>query len=458
MASEDSDTVLLNDSSQPQQLASQPSRPPPPSRSSTLGVKKCWICICDSTEDDPDNPPVWRNPCSCSLTAHESCLLDWVADLENPRNRKRQPSPAKIQCPQCKSEIKVARPKSYVVEGVRAVDRAVGQLVLPGLGFSILGSIWAGAWVHGFYSVLLVFGREQAEEIFHRAELRRPLLQGYGLIPFNLIFARTNYADFVLPSGTLFLLASQLEGEFRIDWTIWPPLPSTVFACLPAARSAYNWCYEKAFGDLNRKWIAEVQPRQNERVEGQAENEADAANAEEEDAVDGGLVLQLEVNLGGGDDTGAEDRRAENANEDANGNDNQGQAEPGQADAQEAVNGDANGGVHQFLGPRGDEIVESSSNLGQTILGALAFPAVAAGMGELLRFVIPSSWMTNANFMNGRPGLLRHKWGRSVVGGCLFVVLKDAFVLYCRWKMAQSHRQRKIMDYDKATKQYKLNV
>lgn len=95
MTSEDSQTVFLDNpvssgnGEQPSE-ASRP-RPNPPSRSSTLGIKKCWICICDSTEDDPDNPPPWRSPCTCNLTAHETCLLDWVADLENPRSRRGGP-------------------------------------------------------------------------------------------------------------------------------------------------------------------------------------------------------------------------------------------------------------------------------------------------------------------------------------------------------------------------------
>ena len=436
MISEDSDTVLLNDPSQPDPSNATndqetPFRPPPLSRASTTGIKKCWICICDATEDDPNDPPVWRNPCSCSLTAHEACLLDWVADLENPKNRKRQTPPAKIECPQCKNEIKVTRPRSYVVEGVRAVDRAIEKLVLPGLGFSFLGTVWAGAWVHGFYSVLLVCGRDHAQEIFTRAATKRWMLQGYALVPFNLIFARTRYADYVLPTGTMFLGMTQLENGFAIDWTIWPPLPSTVFACLPVAGSAYNWVYEKAFGEMNRRWIAEVQPRQNERVEGQDANAADQANIFEQERI----VLELEVNIGAGD-AGPEPEQAANVEA----------ADDGPANAEADGN--------QLLGPRGDEIIESSSSIFRDVVGALAFPAVAAGMGELLSFALPAAWMSSANFYRGRPGLLRHKWGRTFVGGCVAIVLKDAFVLYCRWKMAQSHRQRSIMNFDKKTKKY----
>jgi len=43
--------------------------------------------------------------------------------------------------------------------------------------------------------------------------------------------------------------------------------------------------------------------------------------------------------------------------------------------------------------------------------------------------------------------LLREKWGRTVVGGCTFVVLKDAVVLYCKWRRARDWGRRKVRDY-----------
>ena len=462
MTSEDSQTVLLDGPKKESDPASAEttSRPSMPSRSSTFGVKKCWICIGDSTEDDPTDPPVWRSPCTCNLTAHEACLLDWVADLENPKNRRRNPPPTKILCPQCKSEIKIARPNNYIVSAVKHLDRGLGRLVLPGLGLSTLGMVYAGLSIHGFYSVLLVCGRAHAIQIFEEAQNHRGWLSGYCLIPLSLIFSRTQYADFVLPGGTLFLLATQLSEKFEIDITIWPPLPSTVFACLPALRTGYNFAYEKLFGELNRKWIQEVQPRQMERVDGQEGNLADMANDEElamEEAEDGGLVVQLEVNIGPQveDDIPPENQAGQDQ---ANADDHQQAGEGGQEGQQAQAEGAAaaNQNPNQILGQNQDQIIDASSGVGQTILGALIFPGVAAGMGGLLSYAIPASWMTSANWMNGRPGLLRHRWGRSVVGGCMFVVLKDALVLYCRWKLAQTHRQRKIMDYDKVAKKYTL--
>jgi hypothetical protein len=447
MTSEDSDTVLLEHTSKPTESIPTPSaRPAPPTRQSTAGTKKCWICICDSTEDDPAKPPKWRSPCGCNLTAHEDCLLDWVADLENPTNRKRNPPPSKILCPQCKSEIKIARPTNYIVETVRALDRTIGKLVIPGLGLSLFGTIWTGFCIHGITAVHIVFGYHDARLILHSAISHGILnVAAYGLVPLSLIFSRTNYADFVLPGGTLFLLATQLRENFEIDMTIWPPKPSTVFACLPAIRSGYNFCYEKAFGELNRKWISEVQPRQGEDT---TPNEADAANAAEEAADGAGFVVELDINLGG---AGDEDAEGDDPPPGADANDNF------NAGGAAAHAGPANGnGVHQIFGQRGEDIIDGTG-FGESILGALAFPWVSAAMGGLLTYAIPAAWMTNANWMNGRPGLLRNRWGRTVVGGMAFVVMRDAVMLYCRWRIARGFRERRVMDFDRVRKVWKLN-
>jgi len=459
MTSEDSQTILLNRSSSSRESCDAPPvqsatpRPPMPPRSSTVGVKKCWICIGDSTEDDPANPPVWKSPCACNLTAHESCLLDWVADLENPKNRKRNPPPGKILCPQCKSEIRIERPKSYIVSAYKAVDRALGTFVVPGLLLSAAGTTYAGLSIHGYYSVMIVFGRDHAARIFREALRHRGWVAAYGLIPLSLIFSRTGFAEFVQPFGTVFLVYTQLQlsERFEIDWTIWPPLPTTVFACLPAMRRLYNFIYEAAFGDLNRKWIQEVQPRQNEESEGGEGNEENAEN-EILDDDEGGILLQLEVNIGGDRDADGQGGNAGQNNAGAQGAD---AGRNGEA-AQAGGNGNQ-AGVHQLLGGQQERIMDGTDSIGQNILGALLFPAVSAGMGSLLGHIIPAQWMSSANLMRGRPGLLRNKWGRSVVGGCLFIVLKDALVLYYRWKLAQTHRQRRVMDFDKVTKEYKVS-
>ena len=133
--SEDSQTILLNhpssseSSPKPEPQRKQQSRPRIRTADSNNEPRKCWICFADETEDTPTSSE-WRSPCPCALTAHESCLLDWVADLENSQNRKSS-GPPKIECPQCKAKITIARPRSLVVEGVRALQRATARFILP---------------------------------------------------------------------------------------------------------------------------------------------------------------------------------------------------------------------------------------------------------------------------------------------------------------------------------------
>jgi hypothetical protein len=36
-----------------------------------------------------------------------------------------------------------------------------------------------------------------------------------------------------------------------------------------------------------------------------------------------------------------------------------------------------------------------------------------------------------------------------LVGGCLFVVLKDAVMLYVRWRSAKMHKERRVLDFQR---------
>jgi len=96
---------------------------------------------------------------------------------------------------------------------------------------------------------------------------------------------------------------------------------------------------------------------------------------------------------------------------------------------------------------RRDYTVEVS-RVSQMILGALVFPGASALMGGVLRGLLPTAWTTPIK--DSPPSrFLQTRWGRSIVGGCLLVVFKDAITLYVRWKMAQNHRHRRIVDYHK---------
>ena len=81
-------------------------------------------------------------------------------------------------------------------------------------------------------------------------------------------------------------------------------------------------------------------------------------------------------------------------------------------------------------------------------MGALFLPAVAAAMGEVLKISLPARWVGRGLGLRvGGRGILAEKWGRSLVGGCLFVVLKDVVTLYCKWRKARDFGKRKVLDF-----------
>lgn len=82
------------------------------------------------------------------------------------------------------------------------------------------------------------------------------------------------------------------------------------------------------------------------------------------------------------------------------------------------------------------------------IVTSLLYPSICFGMGELLRLTLPRNLVTRPAW--GRPtGLLQERWGRSLAGGCLYVVLKDAFVLYAKYRRVQVKQNRKVRNVER---------
>lgn len=410
--------------------------------------RKCWICYTDETEDSPLNQQ-WRSPCPCALTAHEACLLDWLADLENPRTRGRNGGSAKMQCPQCKSQIIVTRPQSYVVDFLRALERLAGRMVLPGVAFALAGTLWAGCCAHGVYSTYLIFGPDDAKLIIEDSidgTWNPGLSMGLPLVPIVLIFSRTRYAEGLLPAIPVLFFAAHSPGH-EPDFDLWPPTPAMAFAALPYVKSFYGALYDRLFGKLEQKWLAEVQPRAAEEIldDAQQQDQAEGLNRFGDNGNDGVFMeIDLALQVGVPDDDEHIDAQALPAVENNNGADEG--VQDGHAHLEQNQN---NNGQGVGLGRRQNEII-ATGNSAEVVLGALVFPAISAAVGGLLKQVLPTSWTTPTTILErSRPGLLQTRWGRSVVGGCAFVLLKDALVLYCRWKLAQTHRRRKVLNYDK---------
>ena len=69
-------------------------------------------------------------------------------------------------------------------------------------------------------------------------------------------------------------------------------------------------------------------------------------------------------------------------------------------------------------------------------------------MGEILKVSLPLSWTKAPGRWSRRSeGILQSRIGRTIIGGCMFVVLKDALFLYSKYSMAQNHKKRKVLNY-----------
>ncbi|KAI7547434.1 hypothetical protein KC317_g15125 [Hortaea werneckii] len=332
---------------------------------------------------------------------------------------------------------------------------------------------------------------------------------GLPLITPVLVLSRTRFADSVLPVLPILFFATQTHtvNDGTLNFTSWPPSASLSFAVLPYIRSAYNYYYEKVWAEKERRWLKEIQPRTAQLQEG-ADGDAGAEGGQQQGAQAGDADNIFEVRIDGGIWEEWGDAEAEEVVEeeedpgqpqpDAQQNrpapqvhppevdglaqvppppgqaqDNQGegvgvdepraphpQLQRQQQRAQQAAQ-NAGGGGGGGAGER--RLSFSPTAIAETVLGALLFPTLAGLSGELLKLALPRSWTApgpsniyvpvgNSGSLIGRlpaKGLLQEKWGRSLVGGCLFVVVKDCVMLYVRWKMASMHRERRVVDFDR---------
>ncbi|KAF2271314.1 uncharacterized protein EI97DRAFT_408425 [Westerdykella ornata] len=436
----------------------------PPPASENNEPRRCWICFMDETEDDETSSD-WRSPCPCALEAHESCLLDWIADMEQTGS-----TPRKIQCPQCKSEIRLRRPRSLVVDAVRVLEHFVAVVRVPCF-ITVAGT--------AAFSTLSLIGKAHIYEIFGAEDALRilaPLYQaprgiettvaaailrdfqqhwrlhlGLPLIPTILMASRTSAADSILPFIPLIFFVSSGRPQDELLHFSWPPSAAFTVAALPYIRNLYNTYYERVWAPKEHKWLKQIQPRAasgedlNAREIGALRQNDDM---QEDEIVEDALEIEVDIdfdifrdwNNGGAADNHA---AAENPPVPIA----RGPGAPPDVAPGVGQQGNPGDGVH--VRRRVDNVTVSMTNIANSILGALIFPSIAAVVGEVLRMTLPKAWVTPP--LSGKPtGFLQARWGRSILGGCLFVGIKDVIMLYVRWRMAQNHMKRVILDHDKS--------
>lgn len=214
----------------------------------------------------------------------------------------------------------------------------------------------------------------------------------------------------------------------------WPPTPGNALVALTYVRLAYNGIYKYAFGNLERQWDLAVQwhPR-----EGETDADAAARNRGRNATRFNGFEIEVEVGIAedieGGDSSdeeALEERRAGEPMVEV--------IAPPFDENPPRLGRRQNHGRENWV-QRQDFQTESAS---RAIIGAIFFPRISSLMGQLLKRALPKQW-TGA----GKQGFLNEQWSRTLVGGCAFVVLKDALLLYCKWKKARDFGKKRVLDY-----------
>ena len=425
---------------------------------SSLDPRSCWICL-QSEKEDTARSSRWRSPCACRLQAHEACLLDWVAEEERPKPG----SPAKmtVQCPQCRTRIKMLGPRSYFLPIFRRFQGLRSMAVIPATGVCLAGALAICCHVHGRLTVLAVLGPNESRKLFYALGANTPIAWWWTvtLIPPSLLVSRMSYGRNFFGFLPFVLLSSGYASGRTLHLQVgemWPPSSLVTLSLLPWAKVTYDTLYKYLFAKKESAWIKEVQHRRSEDAQDddeQAPNEQQ--NANQEAAVEGdGQVIELgfEVELED-DEEDAEPPAAVEQQEDRQQNDRPAVGEPQGPGQQQGVQERRQGGINAA-----NAVPIILNVLLEKTLGALFFPFAAAAVGQTLKLTLPLRWVASPKTAWwGRPkatGFLQTQFGRTVAGGCLFVVLRDSVSLYSKFRMAQLHRQRRIANYDAKKREY----
>lgn len=213
-------------------------------------------------------------------------------------------------------------------------------------------------------------------------------------------------------------------NDHKLDSFTWPPTPQRALLLYPVVRAFYFHVHRVMQRRMDQKLAATLLLSRDQQGE-PAETENAGGNqppAPQNDVEDENFIgLNFDINIG------AEDEQAAEA-------------------AAPAENLPQQNAAAAPLRPR--RPVTGLSSVLNYFAGALMWPTVSYSAGALLRLTLPSSWVTRPA-SGPATGILQERWGRSLVGGCLFVVLKDALFLYVKWRAMINRPYRRIKNVNR---------
>ncbi|KAI1371706.1 hypothetical protein F4677DRAFT_434927 [Hypoxylon crocopeplum] len=368
---------------------------------------RCFVCLVDEAE--ATLPADWSTPCACTLEGHQECLMAWVTDLEAQGKE--------VKCPICKSPIVVTEQWDFAIQLSNYLNRTFSiwsSRILFGFvasGALVSSSIYGAKaidWFAGTEATMNFLLKTEDITLLEIMRQQADLRDRHGQPPVNvlhfavlpliapgLVLNRMEYGEFVLiPASLLYSLVIDQTSEYLS----WPPSPQRALALYPTVQSTYFYFHRTLSKSLERKWEAKAR-----QLEHGASEPAPAPDHIEPQAEPGNLLhFGIDVAIGLDD----EDEGADNNN-------------------RRNRAADRGGSPFNFLA------------------GTLVWPGVCCGMGELLRLVLPSRFVARPP-TGASTGILQERWGRSLVGGCLFVVLKDAFFLWVKYRRTMNRSSRHI--------------
>ncbi|KAK1991706.1 hypothetical protein LX36DRAFT_675070 [Colletotrichum falcatum] len=453
------------------------------------GEKRCFICLMDENETGASES-AWVNPCPCTLEGHQDCMIQWVTELE--REGKE------IKCPVCKATINIDEPYDPALALSNHIYKAFSR-VSPGL---ILGGLGAGTWVglamYGNIAVRVFAGPDATYRFFFNDSNPRGMHMvnwiHVAILP-AIAPALVLGQSFPVLGNVFFMPAAALYGVLHMarddHFFSWPPSPQLAAASFPYIRAVYNNLYHEFVCPYEKRWERTIaglpepvtppplnnRPNENRQRrarnnDGNNNNDDGGGGGGRNGGLMGGLIdaaidmldipdVAMEVELEAAEmeegDGIAQFRVVveELEEEEAEERENAAMAEPERRrpedqPPQQAVQ------PAPVAAPRQRGIQASLRDVTNALAGTLLLPVFSAGMGELLRLILPKHWTTPAGgfgWFKVRTGLLQDQWGRNFVGGCMYIVLRDVFRLYTKYRMAQNKPLRKIRNVDRRRNQ-----
>ncbi|KAE8259443.1 hypothetical protein A4X13_0g1010 [Tilletia indica] len=459
-----------------------------------LQNRTCWICA-DSEEDEEDGSNAGNDagrartdggaqssnntntgsrrkssrkfvhPCKCTLVAHQSCLLSWIA--QSRQNRPGEP----VRCPQCQETYIILENRPWLLDMLDWADRQVSSAVKVNVWILLGTTTLLGATTYGCVAIRLALGKEAASRTLRAPWPLRYYIQ-IPLIPFALVASKLHFLRLFDPLTPWLIAFLPSVAHLRIPFfmqhgmaahrrltgrrtlqsaalqqgtRVWPPNPGPTAMLIPFVRFAYLFLRLQISKRVLRPLL---DPRRANRERRRDGARAAQGGQQQQDAASrrqGPTRTQRVVVLGAEGVEGrlldadpppgtaavveedreatAEDEHLFNAgnesDEDAYGRDDDELTGNSDLDGFTTTNSMRGATVHQ------QTVYITRQSVGRLVLSALTLPVVAAGMGGLLasvtRMTSKGSWLRRFLGMDFEELDSRNGW-RSPLG-----VMQDLF-------------------------------